>query len=97
MNKMLLVAVAAGIMSTSAMAGVAVGTVADIIAKNDGTVKVIIHKEDGSFSNAKSIGTLEIQKVMLAIVLSAKAVNATVHATSGTVDDTPSWTAITIK
>ena len=91
MKKILLAAIAVGMMSTSAMA--LVGTVEKIQIKSDGEVTIVLKKLDGT-GNARHIlaGTADANKAMLAAALTAKSTSATVEM----YNDATSWTNITL-
>ncbi len=82
MKKMLLAIFAAGLMSSSLIA--AVGTVDLVQVLSDGTVKIRILKEDSTLTAiTPCVGTVEANKAMLAIALTAKTSGSTVKTIYG--------------
>lgn len=77
MKKMLLIAFAIGLMSTSAMAAMN-GKIGKIVFQSDGITKVELIKEDMSVVISKVVGTPEAQQTIIASVLTAKSLNANV-------------------
>ena len=87
MKKILLTAVAVGIMVTSGMAG----TVSKIVAKSDGVIRVGIIKNETEYVKPLS-GTSDANKAMLAVSLTALSSGADVESTQ----DSGAWSSITI-
>ena len=92
MKKVLVAAIAASLMSVTAMA--TEGTISAVIVKSDGSVKVTLAKAaGGSTTKAVNGATADANKAMLATALTAKSSGATVDAfNDGTI-----WTNITLK
>lgn len=96
MKKILIAAVAVGLITTSAMAVDGKISQVQITAANLNVVKII----DGTSSVEKSqklVGTPDAIKAMLAVVLTAKASNADVTLTTGAGDNGTGWNNVILK
>ncbi len=96
MKKILITAIAVGLLSTSAMAVDGKISQIQITAADLKVIKII----DGATSVEKSqklVGTPEAIKAMLAVVLTAKASNADVTLTTGTGDNGTGWNNVILK
>ena len=96
MKKILFVAAAVSVISSSLMA--TDGTVNSIKVKSDGVVAMeIVNSADQSLINKPLVGTADAVKAMLAIALTAKTSNSNITVFSGTVPEGTGWKTIVIK
>lgn len=96
MKKMLVTLITLGLMSTSTFAYT--GKVGTIYTEADGTIKVSFIKEDQSVSGGwPLVGTVDAQKNMLALLLTAKTTEANVDYYINTVNGDKGWFRIDLK
>ncbi len=91
MKKLLLAVAVAGLVSVSAMA--TEGTISRVIVSSNGEVKVVLEKTDGGSITKLIGGTVDAEKAMLALALTAKSTGDTVDG----YNDGTTWTKIIIK
>ncbi len=91
MKRLLLAVVVVGLMSTGAMA--LDGTISKVIVKSDGVVKVVLEKTSGGpFARTIACDTMDADKAMLAVALTAQSTGATIEAYA----DSTRWTYMSI-
>ena len=95
MKKILLAALAVGLMSTSAIA--VDGKITQIKVQSDNTIVVYLTDTSNILSIQKLVGTPEAIKSMYAAVLTAKSTNADVGLSQGTADNGTGWANVFIK
>lgn len=95
MKKMLMTALAVVLFSTNAIA--LVGTVKTIKQQPGGVVTVGISDSSGATQWKPIVGEIDAKKGMLAILLTAKAMGATVEGIAGDYSGVSGWRAIIIK
>ncbi len=95
MKKMLLAALAVGLMSTSAMA--ADGKITQIKVQGDNTITIYLTDDTNTLRVQKLVGTPEGIKAMFATALTAKSTNADVGLGVGTGDNGSGWVTIFLK
>ena len=100
MRKLAIVTIAAGMMISSAVAASIEGKVADVMVDSSGTTKVSFNKGTDSSPNYTFMkplnGTAEVQKATLAILLTAKAMGATVRVKAATVNGVNVWSQVRV-